>query len=146
MAEWKLHFWNWDAPVLAKAVAELMRGWRGTALDLSDTVVVVPTGEAVRRLRETLALAAADKNGAVIAPHVWHPEQALTSGVRIEGVASSLREKLAWSNVLMEADLKKLVALFPNPPDGKTPSWAASVAKTLHDLRHAWPLVCGHRF
>ncbi len=136
MAEWKLHFWNWDEPVLLKAVKELTRGWSGGALDLAKTVIIVPTGEAVRRLREALALHVSEKNGAVFAPYVWHPELAVTQNVRMEGIASTLCEKLAWSRALMDADLATLTALFPNPPEEKSPIWAASVAKTLHGLRH----------
>ena len=136
MAEWKIHFWDWDAPVLLKAVAELMRGWSGGALDLSQSVIIVPSAEASRRLREALAVAAAKRDGAVFAPYVWHPEVALTQSVSNARIASALCEKLAWSRVLMEANLAALPALFPNPPEDKSPVWAASVAKTLHGLRH----------
>ena len=122
------HFWGWDAPVLEKAVAELLRGWKGGALELSNMVIVVPTGEAVRRLREALAMAVAKKDGAVIAPHVWHPENALGWDVRDDAVASPLTERLAWTRVLMEAKLDRLSALFPNKPEEISSAWSSSVA------------------
>ncbi len=136
MAERKINFWNWDKAVLTRAVAELMHGWSGGQLDLSQSVIIVPTGEAVRRLREALAVAAAEKDGAVIAPFVWHPEQALIQAKQANDIASALTERLAWSRVLMEANLADFAALFPNPPGETSIAWAASVAETLRSLRH----------
>ncbi|WP_218281185.1 hypothetical protein [Verrucomicrobium spinosum] len=72
MAGAKLTFWGWDSPVLHKAVAELSCGWTSGALDLSDTLIIVPTAETVRRLREALAVEAGARDSVVTAPHLWH--------------------------------------------------------------------------
>jgi len=131
------HFWGWETPVLSRAVAELTGGWSGGELDLTRTAVIVPTMEATRRLREALALKASTRNGAVVAPHVWHPEMAMGWNMPGQGVASTLQERLAWSSVLLKAKLDKLPALFPQPPEELSASWASSVADTLRNLRHA---------
>lgn len=133
----KIHFWGWDEPVLTKAVAELTRGWSGGELNLTRTAVVVPTMEASRRLREALALDVSRRAGAVVAPHVWHPERAVEWNLPGQGVASALQERLAWSRVLMQTKLDQLHALFPQPPEDLSLSWASSVAETLRALRHA---------
>ena len=71
-------FWGWDAPVLEKAVAFLCEGWdQSRALDLSDTLILVPNGEAGRRLREALAQKTNQARTAAIVPNLWLPEQAL---------------------------------------------------------------------
>ncbi len=137
MPEITIHFWGWDASVLSRAVAELARGWGGGELDLTRTAVIVPTMEASRRLREALAIEVSSCDGAVVAPHVWHPESALDWNKPEQGIASALQERLAWSQVLMEAKLDKLSALFPQPPEEISPAWATSVAETLRALRHA---------
>lgn len=131
----KTHFWSWDAPVLDKAVAELARGWNAGELDLTRFAVIVPTAEAVRRLREALARAADAKNGAVTAPHVWHPETALLSGWTGAVIASGLEERAAWMRVLMAIDAADYPGLFPIPPVDKGVTWASSVAGMLASLR-----------
>ncbi|MCE9518256.1 MAG: PD-(D/E)XK nuclease family protein [Verrucomicrobia bacterium] len=136
MPEIKIQFWGWDAPVLSKAVAELTGDWSGGELDLTQTAIVVPTMETSRRLREALALELATRDGAVVAPHVWHPENALDWNLPEQGIASALQERLAWSRVLMETNLGKLPALFPMPPEEVTMAWASSTADTLRDVRH----------
>ena len=131
------HFWGWDAPVLEKAVAELTRDWIGGELNLSQVAIIVPTAEAARRLREALAVASLEKNGAVVAPHVWHPEGALGWSLRQRSVASPLQERLAWVRVLLEENLGVLGGLFPQLPDKVSTTWASLVADTLRDLRHS---------
>lgn len=130
----KLHFWNWDKPVLHHAIAELTLGWESGPLDLTDTIVVCPTSEAARRLRQALAGEAAKRGSAVMAPHVWHPAMAL--GSERSGIASPLQERMAWSRALLHARLEELASLFPVPPESKDMMWASAVAETLRKVTH----------
>ena len=43
-------FWGWHRPIIDQATDLLTRDWTSGALDLSDTLIIVPTGEAARRL------------------------------------------------------------------------------------------------
>jgi len=131
----QLHFWNWDAPVLPKVVEELTRGWKGGELDLSRTIVLVPTSEAVRRLREALAVAVAEKDGAVVAPYVWHPESALMHGVDHGVLLTPLQEQLLWRAVLEEIRRADYAALFPTEPAAGKETWAAGVGEMMARLR-----------
>ncbi len=132
-----LHFWNWNRPVLDHAVEELTRGWSADAgaLDLSDSIILCPTAEAVRRLRQRLAEAAASVGSAVMAPHVWHPAMAFMPQNSHNRLAPPLVERMAWSRALMAADLPEHEALFPSPPAEQNLAWAAAVAETLRKLR-----------
>ena len=133
-----LHFWDWDRPVLDHAVEELTRGWETGALDLSDAIIVCPTAEAVRRLRQALAEAAAVRGSAVMAPHVWHPSSALNPlAEQQHALAPILQERMAWTQVLMHAPVEKMRALFPSLPEARDLAWASSVAETLRKTRHA---------
>jgi len=68
------HFLPWDRPLLPQAVAWLARDWSGTGpLDLARWLVVVPTRQAGRRLREALAEHAAEAGQAVFPPRVVTP-------------------------------------------------------------------------
>jgi ATP-dependent helicase/nuclease subunit B len=133
-----LHFWNWDRPVLDHAVEELTRGWETGALDLGDAIIVCPTAEAVRRLRQALAEAAAARGSAVMAPHVWHPSSALNPlAEQQHAIAPILQERMAWTQVLMRAPVEEMRALFPSLPESRDLAWASSVAETLRKTRHA---------
>lgn len=135
-----LHFWNWDRPVLEHSVKELTTGWESGALDLSDAIIVCPTAEAVRRLRQALAEEAARRGSAVMAPHVWHPASALSplsDQQQQHAIAPILQERMAWSEALMKARVGEMQALFPSLPESRDLGWASSVAETLRKTRHA---------
>ncbi|QIF02828.1 PD-(D/E)XK nuclease family protein [Roseimicrobium sp. ORNL1] len=140
MSNATLHFWNWDRPVLEHAVEELTAGWKAGALDLGDAIIVCPTAEAVRRLRQALAEAAAKRDSAVMAPHVWHPASALNplpDQQHSHAIAPVLQERMAWSEVLMRARVEEMEALFPSLPESRDLGWASAVAETLRKTRHA---------
>ncbi|OYU98221.1 MAG: hypothetical protein CFE26_27965, partial [Verrucomicrobiales bacterium VVV1] len=76
--------------MLPQAVAWLAREWAGDGpLDLARTLVVVPTRQAGRRLREALAEHAAARGQAVFPPRVVTPESLVTQGVAV-GTATRL--------------------------------------------------------
>jgi ATP-dependent helicase/nuclease subunit B len=127
-------FWGWDRPVLEKSVALLTRDWRGGEFDLGDTLIIVPTAESARRLKEAMAHAAAEKGGAVSMPHVWPPERALLTREDRAVMAGDAETHLAWTKVLLEADLKKLPHLFPTSPSEKSWNWAVETASAMMDL------------
>jgi len=135
MSQLKTHFWGWDGPVLQKAVAELTRGWSGGELDLSSLLIIVPTMEVSRRLREALAIEADTRDSAVTAPRVWHPEQALLAGWDGDEIASRLEERVAWMQVLEGLHVEEYPALFPIVPVSTGASWAAAIAEMLSALR-----------
>ncbi len=132
-----LDFWNWDAPILAKAVTELTRDWNGGELNLSDRVILVPTVEAGRRLREALAAKAAEQNGAVLVPHVWHPETPLRYNVPEDRAASSVQESLAWTEALQGLQMGSFEALFPTLKEEPDAAWIRGTAETLRSLKRS---------
>ncbi|HSJ01904.1 MAG TPA: hypothetical protein VK956_05590, partial [Verrucomicrobium sp.] len=130
-----LTFWGWEAPVLEKAVAELQRGRQSGPLDLADTLIITPTAESVRRLREALAVAAGQRDSAVMAPHLWHPALAFQPRVRGANLVSPLQAQAAWTQVLLEAPLPEMSALFPVQPEQQDLAWASAVAQTLGTVK-----------
>jgi ATP-dependent helicase/nuclease subunit B len=137
MGHLKLHFWDWDRPILEKAVAELSRDWKGGELDLSAKIILVPTAETGRRLREALAIYVAKLEGAVVAPHVWHPESALTWQMDRTTLATSLQEQLAWTAVLEDIAMEDFGHLFSTAPTIERRVWATGVAETLSGLKRS---------
>ncbi|WP_395748559.1 PD-(D/E)XK nuclease family protein [Prosthecobacter sp.] len=129
-------FWGWDAPVLEKAVAYLCRGWDGRqALDLSSTLLLVPNGEAGRRLREALAQTTNETGTAALVPHLWLPEQALLPQTRRHVAATALQAQMAWQRALERVPLEELKALFPKLPKERGWGWEAETARMLGELK-----------
>jgi len=133
-----LHILPWDRPLLERAVAYFAAGWSSGALDLSEWMIVVPTKQAGRRLREALAVHAAERGGAVLAPRVVAPEQildfALSPGTR---VATRAQVLAAWIAVLRDAPLAELRDVFPHDPPERGFAWALRLAGELARLQGA---------
>ncbi len=124
--------------MLAQAAAWLARDWSGNGpLALSDVLVVVPTRQSGRRLREALAELAATRNSAVLAPRVVLPEDLLVppEGSQDLRVASRLEAQLAWVRVLREAELEEFRAVFPLDPPARNFAWANRLATQLQRLQ-----------
>lgn len=93
-------FLPWDRPLLPQAAAWLAGDWAGNGpLDLSRVLIIVPTRQSGRRLREALAAHAAERGQAVFAPRVVTPE-ALVADLTGPDTASRLESLLAWVRVL----------------------------------------------
>lgn len=133
------HFLGWDKPVLETTVAFLAQGWQdGGALDLSDQLVVVPTRQAGRRLREALARHAATREAAVRPPLVVTPDY-LFSPSRLEDaglpVATPQTAHLLWTALLLRLSLDDYRRVFPVDPVERDLPWAAGQARELLAVR-----------
>lgn len=135
------HFLGWDRPVLESTVAFLAQSWKGEGLlDLSDHLVVVPTRQAGRRLREGLARHAARQAAAVLPPRVVTPQQ-LVSPARLgesltgQPVASEQIEQLIWTALLLRLSLDEYRQIFPIDPVERDLAWALAQARELLAVR-----------
>lgn len=128
------HFWGWDAPVLDKATAFLMTGLSAEngAPDFADTLVIVPTAEAGRRLRE--ALARSLEATGLLAPVVWTAEQALLPQAARVGCATGLQAQMAWQRALERTPPERLKSLFPKPPEERGWAWQVEMARLMAEL------------
>jgi len=132
----RLHLLPWDQPLLRQVVDLLAAGWAGDGpLDLSQLLVIVPTRQSGRRLREALAAHAARHGQAVLPPRVMPPETLAAFGMPAAGVASPLASQLAWTEVLRQAPLENFRAVFPTDPPARDFSWARRLAGQLLHLQ-----------
>ena len=122
-------FLGWDRPFLTRAVEWLL----ARRDELPGLLVLVPTAESGRRLREALAEAA----GALLSPKFATPGSLLQSESLLTDVASDWAEQVAWAEVLEAVtDWSAYEGLFPEAPaaDGE---WAAGLARELVQLRRS---------
>lgn len=122
----------------AQAAAWLAQDWTGGGpLDLGGVLVLVPTRQSGRRLREALAEYAYARGGAVLAPRVILPEDLLAEAddAVAKPVASRLETQLAWTEVLRAVRLEQFRAIFPVDPPTRNFAWAMRLAAQLVRLQ-----------
>ena len=123
--------------MLPPAVEWLVGDWSGVGpLDLTKWLVVVPTRQAGRRLREALAERAARHGQAVFPPRVLTPDALIGQGIATDA-ATRLEAVLAWVGVLREIDLSDFRDVFPVDPPARTATWALQLAEQLVRLQMA---------
>lgn len=120
-------FLGWDEPFLPLAVRWMAE--RGS--DWSDTLMVVPTAQSGRRLREGLAEAC---GGAVLSPKTITPGM-LLRGEDAPDVCENWEEELAWVAALESiSQWDPYNAIMPEP-DRSDSGWAVSLAREFAALR-----------
>ena len=120
-------FLGWDQPFLGLVADWLLQH----SAELPRCLVLVPTSQGGRRLREALA----EKAGALLAPKIMTPGAMLRTDH--PAVAATWAERVAWLETLERiTDWSDHAALFPQPPEPGT-EWAAGMAGELTRLRHS---------
>jgi len=131
------HFIGWDTP-LAYAVGRfLLPSDLSGALDLGDTLVIVPTRQAGRHLREALAKMCAEQNSALLSPRVVTPNSLLHDDASKASLAGGPAVRAAWAGALLNADLSRFRALFPAQKPYQDFSWAVRTGEMVQALRTA---------
>ncbi|MFP4673676.1 MAG: PD-(D/E)XK nuclease family protein [Opitutales bacterium] len=125
---------DWNAPLIPAIVRELLSDQEDPATDLGDTVVLVPTVQSGRRLREALALALATKDGGLFPPQILTPDACLNEALAGHSAAGEATLLAAWSVVLGKTDLTQYDFIFPIKPARST-GWQLSMARRLMHLR-----------
>ena len=129
------HFLTWARPLLPQAVDFLAADWEGKGpLDLARVLVIVPTRQAGRRLRETLAAHAAKRGQGVFAPRVMTPDALLNTQMDAT-VASRLDSLLAWCAVFRDLRLDEFREVFPVDPPLRNFAWTLRLAQEFGGLQ-----------
>ena len=120
-------FLGWQRPFLTEAVTWLLE----RRDELPGMLVVVPTAQSGRRLREALAESA----GALLTPKVVTPGSFLQT--RDDEAAADWIDQVAWVEILENVtDWTPYEALFSEPP-GEGQNWAGGLAQEMVRLRHS---------
>ncbi len=132
-------FLDWNESVLASACAHLAKDWdQKGALDLSDCLVIVPTRNAGRRLRESLALFASEYEAAVIPPLVTTQDFLVAPERNSDSnpVAAQHITPLIWSALLLEINLNQFRRIYPVDPVERDLHWAMKTAGEILEVRN----------
>lgn len=107
-------------------------------VDLSNTLVIVPTRGAARGLRRSL-LAVAQKEGAagLLTPQIRTPSYLLDLGVNEATVASDTHRLVAWVEVFIGMETSAYSHLFPRDFKATGFRWALQMGQDLITLQEA---------
>ena len=86
----KTSYVTWDKPLLTSATEWLLAGESGVSADLTETLLLLPTRQAGRRLRETLATEMAKRGGGLFPPQTATPALMLAAEESAEPVADTV--------------------------------------------------------
>jgi ATP-dependent helicase/nuclease subunit B len=131
----KGYFLGWDAPVTTKVRQFLLPSELSGPVDLENQLIVVPTRQAGRRLREALAMHCAGQNTALLSPRVVTPAFFLHSEHESGKVANQTEALAVWIDVLMRADLSQYSEFFPARTPEQSFTWAMHTSGLLQRLR-----------
>ncbi|MCX6998209.1 MAG: PD-(D/E)XK nuclease family protein [Kiritimatiellaeota bacterium] len=129
------HFLDWDASLTERVCAWLLPARLDGPADVRADLIVVPTAQAGRRLREALARCCAEQQTALLAGRVVTPAYFFESRAHPGGAASAALVASAWAAVLLRLDSRLWRALFPAPPPERTLDWALRLGARLQQLR-----------
>lgn len=128
----KTIFLDWNLPLLTAIAKRLLSDTEGSFIDLSGTLVIVPTVQSSRRLREALALSASE---GLFPPEIVTPDGLLAHTLRGVTIASEPAVLAAWVSVFEFIDFKRYDALFPVIPD-QSIAWQHGMARRIAQLRN----------
>ena len=114
---------EWNRPF-----SEVLGDWLWKRRErLPEMLVIVPTAQSGRRLREGIA-----ERGGALAPRVQTPGSLMQHQDRIPEVV----EILAWVETLERIkDWSKYSGAFPSSPSREESGWSIGLAKTLAEAR-----------
>lgn len=124
-------FLNWDRPLIATVTERLLKLSKGGFVDLSNVLVIVPTVQSGRRLRESLALI----SEGLFPPEIVTPDTFLMRALKDEAIASEMSMVAAWISVLKAVDFDQFKTLFPIQSE-RTEAWQNSMARRFVQLRN----------
>lgn len=130
------HFLDWTAPVVHQVVNWFFQDTIAPPVDWSDTLTIVPTRQAGRRLREGLAKQCDAMGTALIPPRVSEPISWLASAPPEKPVAGTLLARAIWADELRRLNTSSFPGLFPVSPPRQDHRWAMQMADLILRARH----------
>lgn len=128
-------FIGWDQP-LPRLVADWLWGrTEGRVRDFSKWLVLVPTRESGRILREYLASKAEREGRALLPPTIYTPDSLYALTTQGVPLAGKLEKQFTWKQVLSHDTLKKYPELFPELPNDADYRWAHGFSESVEAVK-----------
>ena len=125
------HTLDWNAPLLPAVTAGLLERAQDEGRDLRHLLVLVPTRQSGRRLRQSLLQARPDLK----LPAIHTPDAFLAESLSEPAPAGERAILATWFASLKTLNFADYPAIFPKAPPAST-GWLLSMAQSLLQLRH----------
>ncbi len=129
------HFLGWDEPLTEKVGKFLLSGRTERPVTLADTLVVVPTQQAGRRLRQTLARMCAEQGTALLSARIVMPSFFLAPVPGAAPDADSTLIRAVWTEILMQEEPGSGNSLIPDSTESRDAAWAMRLGDSIGQLR-----------
>ncbi|MFC1926111.1 hypothetical protein ACFLW2_05390, partial [Chloroflexota bacterium] len=129
------YFLNWDTPATVKVRDFLLPQELSGPVELGRDLIVVPTRQAGRRLREALARHCSSQKTALLSLRTVTPSFFLQPEDDSGTLAEPLETAAVWADILMKADLSHFRGLFPSHIPSQDFLWALRTGEMIAGLR-----------
>jgi len=131
----KRHFIGWDRHATETVRDFLIPNKISESIDLGETLIVVPTRQASRRLRESMATHCAVSDAALLSAQVCVPNAFFRPEEHTDyRETTGLLTRSIWSNILQNSSASDFSTLFPATID-RNQVWAERTGDILQNLR-----------
>lgn len=129
-------FLGWDEPVVTKVRRHLLGDGPPDPAALGGLLMLVPTQQSGRRLRQALTAYAAqyDVHLGYLRPQL--PIDLVRGADGVTPVATPIECSAAWARLLLDTDYTGLAALFPARDTEHSFGWALATGRLIQNLRH----------
>lgn len=135
MDQVKRHFLGWDGSIPHRVSAYLLPSPGQGICDLQDTLVIVPTRQAGRRVREALAVACDAHRTGLLSPLIMAPAGLLAPDAAGPRDATPAVIRAAWSVILRDLNPDLFAGLFPTGIPSRDFVWALQTGDRIQELR-----------
>ncbi len=129
------HFLGWNKAFTLSVSDFLLCGKNDSPINLEREIVVVPTRQAGRRLREALAVSCEELGTTLFPPVTVEPSFFLKADSN-SAPASPTVVSAAWCRLLLDIDPREYSGFFPGPLPEKSASWAVRTGELIQSLRN----------
>ncbi len=128
----EVHFLGWNESLLKLAVDRLSSGFRDQIPDMGGMLVITPTRQSGRKLREALVRKSGGRG--IFPPKIMTPDFLLNTGCGKMKIATEFETIAAWTEVLASAPPELLRAL--KITDRRDFQWLLGLAVKFCELRN----------
>jgi len=131
----QLHFLGWDKPVTDTVARYILNDVPAPLVQMDGTLIVVPTKEAGRRLREKMMIICRENKSALLDARIVTPLFFIQSRENIGFEAGATLVRSVWIKTLLSLRKDDCPALFPRGIPENNHQWAFAMSKIIQQLR-----------
>lgn len=131
----QIHFVEWDQPITNAIARFILHDAPAPLVRLDGVLIVVPTKEAGRRLREKMMVLCRANKSALLDARIVTPLFFIQARAKIRHIANVTLVQGTWIKTLLGLDKTDCPDLFPHGIPANNHQWAFDMAQIIQQLR-----------